>query len=89
MRPVDDRLLEILQARGPLVRAQLRSLVVTARGPATHSVREVDQRLATLRRRGLVDADGDRLAVTTTGTAYLEGAVDAAALAPADEPDQD
>jgi hypothetical protein len=88
MRPLDDRLLEVLQARGPLAPSGLRSLLVTTAGPTTRSAQEVEARLATLRRRGLVGRQGDRLAVTATGSAYLRGEVDAATLSPADDPDR-
>jgi len=87
MRPLDDRVLEVLQARGPLSRSELRSVLVTAAGPTPRSGREVDDRLAELRRRGFVGSRDDRLVVTTTGTAYLRGDVDAATLGPSDDPD--
>jgi len=88
MCPLDDRLLEVLQARGPLTSTALRSLLVTASGPTTRSGGEIDARLRTLRRRGLIGTHGDRFVVTDTGTAYLRGEVDAAALAQTDDQDR-
>jgi hypothetical protein len=80
----DERVLELLDAEGPLRRPEIRDRLAAVSPGLAMSRAAVDARCAALRERGLVASRDDAVALTATGSGFLDGSVDLSASNRAD-----